>query len=351
MGTPDELLAASTVTPKDRLFVRNNFDVPGFMSLEARPLAGWTIEFAGLASGPTKLAAESLADMEQVEHEFVLQCSGNSRSLYSKIAPTEGTQWGRGGIGNVRMAGVPLARVVETLGLKLNPRARYLTAEGHDAPAAAGKPDFEHSIPLEVALERSFLALRLGEEPLPAIHGGPVRLVTPGYYATMNVKWLTRLRFDSAETSNHFQIPQYRTPKRPIAPGSKFDFTFDNSDPNWDLRIASRIFAPADGARVPAGKVELSGVAWNDGQAPLTAVEISTDEGRSWRATEWAKAASPFAWTPWRATVELPPGRATVLCRAIDALGRTQPPDGTTTWNPHGYTWNAVDRVTVEVSG
>ena len=40
---------------------------------------------------------------------------------------------------------------------------------------------------------------------------------------------------------------------------------------------------------------------------------------------------------------------ATILSRATDAQGRTQPLDGTTAWNPAGYAWNGVDSVTVAV--
>jgi hypothetical protein len=33
----------------------------------------------------------------------------------------------------------------------------------------------------------------------------------------------------------------------------------------------------------------------------------------------------------------------------VDALGRTQPLDGSIAWNPAGYAWNGVDAVTVTV--
>ncbi|MBX7168767.1 MAG: sulfite oxidase [Pirellulales bacterium] len=349
LGTPDAVLAQGQVTPKEKLFVRNNFLVPGYMTLEPKPLAGWQIEFSGLIGEAKTLAATELEAMPQTDRELVLQCSGNGRILFSKIAPTQGTQWQRGGIGNVRMSGVLLSEVLERLGIEIDAGAKYLTAEGLDAPSAKGKPDFEHSIPLDVAMERSLLVLRLGDEPLPAVHGGPVRLVTPGYYATMNVKWLTRLRFDVGETTNHYQLPQYRFPNRGLAPGEEFEYSLENSRPNYDLRIASRILTPADGTRVAAGRIEARGLAWNDGAAPIEAVEVSLD-GRTWQATELQRSSSPWAWQRWRWTADLKPGTTTLRCRAIDRLGRSQPPDGTTTWNPHGYGWHAVDSVQLNVT-
>src|SRR3546814_5620768 len=45
------------------------------------------------------IRSEDLLKMEQVEHEMVLQCSGNGRAQYPGIP---GTPWGQGGVANVR---------------------------------------------------------------------------------------------------------------------------------------------------------------------------------------------------------------------------------------------------------
>jgi len=349
MGTPDHLLRKTLLTPKELLFVRTNFILAGYMTLAPKPLNDWTVEITGLVESAKMLAARELDDLPRVEHEMVIQCSGNGRSLFSKHATTTGTQWGRGAVGNVRFAGVTLATIFKHLDIKIDPGARFLTTEGLDKPEKAKSPDFEHGILLAAAMERSFLATHLNGEPLPAIHGGPLRLITPGYYATMHVKWVTRLRLESDETNNAFQLPKYRTPKRPIAPGEKFEFTFENSDPNWDMRIKSRLLSPPNGAPVPAGLIEVSGVAWNDGNAPLVAVETSTNLGKTWRRAKLKRSKSPWAWHDWSARVRLEQGTRSVWCRAVDALGRTQPIDGSIYWNQRGYTWNEVDKITLDV--
>ena len=137
--------------------------------------------------------------------------------------------------------------------------------KGATHPDKPGEADFEHSLPLDDVLERSILALRLNGEPIPAVHGGPVRLITPGYYGTMNVKWLSRLRFEESESTNRHHQDRYRTPKRPIEPGSAFAYNLANSEANWQMRIKSVIFAPLDGEKLPAGKTLIKGVAFNDG--------------------------------------------------------------------------------------
>ena len=177
-----------------------------------------------------------------------------------------------------------------------------------------------------------------------------MRLVTPGYYATMNVKWLTRLRFEEQESSNHHHAGRYRTPLTPIPPGSKFATTLDNSEPNWNIRIKSVIFSPVEGEGISAGKTVVGGVAWNDGSAKIEAVEVSVDGGRSWLRAELKPGPSLYAWHHWQLAIELMPGKRTILSRAVDSLGRCQPLDGSIFWNPAGYGWNGVDSVTAMVS-
>jgi sulfite oxidase len=346
--TPAGLLANDQLTPAPLLFVRNNQQPTDAATTRPPELAGWKIELAGLVDRRLTIDAAALAGLTQVEHEMVLQCSGNSRSLFARSAMTKGTQWGRGAMGNVRFAGVSLAALLEHYGVKIKPEAKFLTAEGNDEPAA-GEQDFEHSLPLDDALEKSLVALRLNGEPLPAIHGGPVRLVTPGYYGTMHVKWLNRLRFESKESDHTSQIPHYRTPREPIKPGQSFTPTYENSEPNWRMKIKCVVLLPASGARLPSPNIPLSGVAFNDGEARIDAVLISTDAGRTWQAAQLEIPRSPYAWYRWQAPLKLGPGKHQIWARAIDERGRSQPADGAIEWNPHGYAWSGMEKIDITV--
>jgi sulfite oxidase len=348
LETPAELLAGAGVTPTPLLFVRNNQEPPEAVTMKPLPLTGWKIDLAGLVDRPQVIDAAVLAEAEQVEREMVLQCSGNGRSLFSKSAPAKGTQWGRGGMGNVRFAGVPLSAVLARHGIRIKPQARYLTAEGADEPAP-GEQDFEHSIPVDEALKKSLLALRLGDDLLPAIHGGPVRLLTPGYYGTMHVKWITRLRFTDKESNQTSQIPHYRTPRVPIQPGEPFTPTYENSEPNWRMKIKCVVLSPQPSDTLLSGEVPVVGVAFNDGEAKIESVLVSTDQGLTWQRAQLDVPESPYAWYRWTTTVQVSPTTKQIWARAIDALGRTQPLDGAVHWNPSGYTWNGVERIDVKV--
>ena len=217
-------------------------------------------------------------------------------------------------------------------------------------PPEAGQQDFEHSLPLDEALKKSFLALRLNGQPLPAIHGGPVRLVTPGYYGTMHIKWLSQLRFTPGESDHTSQIPHYRTPRQPIKPGQPYDFTYANSDPNWRMKIKSVVLSPAPGRRVSPGEIDVRGVAFNDGESRIESVLVSTDEGRTWQAADLAVPDSPYAWYGWRTKVKLAFGNRQIWARAFDRQGRSQPIDGALEWNPSGYTYSAMEKIDLIVA-
>ncbi|MGH7193631.1 MAG: sulfite oxidase, partial [Candidatus Saccharimonadales bacterium] len=350
METPLKLLREHALTPKEILFVRNNQELAGARTTQPADGADWKVDLIGLVGYPRTLDLAKLRSLPQSEVEMVLQCSGNGRKLFSRAAKVKGSPWEQGAVGNVRFRGVRLSQVFDTLKLDISPAAEFLTAEGKDGPAKAEDADFEHSIPLADARRRSLLALEMNGEPIPAVHGGPLRLVTPGYYGTMQLKWLSRLRFESRETFNHHQRRRYRTPREPIAPGSDFTYDFDNSDANWRMRIKSIVFSPLEGETFSAGTVPVRGVAFNDGDAKIDAVEVSVDDGRTWRRANLDAPKSPYAWYRWSASVTLPKGPGRIMARATDALGRGQPLDGAIGWNPAGYGWNGVQTVAVTVS-
>jgi len=347
LSTPVSLLAEHRITDKKYLFVRNIQDLDVGMTMEPVPLEGWEIELMGLIR-PYRviIRAEDLLEMEQVEYEMILQCSGNGRNQYKGIP---GTPWNQGGVGNVRFSGVPISAILKKYNVTVDPQVKFVTAEGHDLPMGLEKPDFEHSVPVSPVLERGILALRLNGELLPGIHGGPVRLVTPGLFGTMQVKWLERLRFETAESANFYHAIEYRVPLSVLKPGEKFRFTMENSRPTWEIRLMSYILNPEPGAKLKAGPVTVSGIAYNDGSARLESVLVSFDRGQSWQPADFQVPDSPYAWYQWTTQATLTPSTYEIWARATDALGRSQPLDGSIFWNPNGYEWTGVFKAEVTV--
>ncbi|MGA8260776.1 MAG: hypothetical protein WB783_11230, partial [Arenicellales bacterium] len=171
------------------------------------------------------------------------------------------------------------------------------------------------------------------------------------FYGNMNVKMLTKLLLMSEQSPSVFQSLGYRFPLMPVEPGTfgANDYTIYNSRPTYGHKIKSVIFSPLPEDTPKAGEVDITGVAFNDGMAPITSVQVSSDGGKSWQEADIQPPESPWAWHHWSAKGKLNAGDNMLLCRATDALGRTQPMDGLTRWNPRGYEWNGVEHLTIKI--
>jgi len=244
---------------------------------------------------------------------------------------------------------VPLSAVLEQHDVKIDPQVKYVTAEGKERPVGHDLPVVEHSLPVADVLAKSILALKLNGEDLPTVHGGPVRLVTPGFFGTMQLKWLSTLRFEVAESTCFYHANEYRVPLSPVKPGEQFEFTLENSRPTYAIPLMSYILDPESGAELETGPVRVNGVAYNDGSARLESVLVSFDCGESWQPAELETPDSPYAWHQWWTQGNLEPGVHEIWSRAIDEHGRSQPLDGSEFWNPNGYEWTGVFKCDVTV--
>lgn len=329
---------ASWLTPNDRFFVRSHFGPPVEEQIDP---AAWRLQIVGLVERPLGLTLNDLKQFPEVTVTAVLQCSGNGRAFYRPRVP--GVQWERGAVGNARWTGVRLADVLKRAGVK--PSAKHLQMQGADRPVSTQVPLFIRSIPIEKALHPdTLLAYRMNGEPLPLLHGAPLRLIAPGWMADACVKWLTDLTISDQEASGYYMQTAYRYPVRPVRPG-------ENIEPA-DLRpveamiVKSLITSPRDGGAVN-GDIVVKGVAWT-GEGRIASVEVSADEGRTWSRARLTGDDVPYAWRMWEyAWRPTGAGRVTLLSRATDDQGRTQPP--ASPWNPSGFLWNGVDRVQIDV--
>ncbi len=172
-------------TPNRLIFVRSHFGPPAVGLVEP-----WTVTVEGGVARPLALSLKDLSRFEQVTIPAVLQCSGNGRSLFSPTVP--GVGWGKGAVGNAEWSGVRLAEVLERAGVQ--PGMGHVHLHGADGPPMPKTPAYLRSIPLDRATAAStLLVTRMNGEPLPILHGGPVRLAVPGWAGNHWIKWLKRL--------------------------------------------------------------------------------------------------------------------------------------------------------------
>ncbi len=116
------------------------------------------------------------------------------------------------------------------------------------------------------------------------------------------------------------------------------------STPITEMVVNSLISSHRDGASVKAGKVTVSGLAW-DGGYGIRAVEVSTDDGKTWAQAKVGQDLGRFAFRPWSFDISAKRGKVTVMANAINTIGQTQ--TATLIFNPAGYHNNVMQRVTL----
>jgi DMSO/TMAO reductase YedYZ molybdopterin-dependent catalytic subunit len=336
--TPAHLLD-DDITPVSRLFARNTGAMPVFTPEET---AAWTLTIDGCVRTPHAWTlAELQRDFAPATVTAVLECAGNGRAFFREPAGT--VLWHHGAVGCVRWTGVRLADLLQHCGLL--PNAVYTGHHSPDVYLDGSGPAISRGVPILKALApETLVAYALNGEPLPALHGGPLRVVAPGYPGAASQKWLTRIAVrDREHDGERMQGLHYKLPRVPVRPGDWIEPSV--LEVITDMPVRSVITAPRDGFSAPAGKpLAVRGHGWS-GHTPLAKVELSIDGGRSWRPATLGPLADRFAWRRFELTLADPPrGPVEIVARATDENGRAQPLDGAP-WNPRGYCNNLCHRV------
>lgn len=156
--------------------------------------------------------------------------------------------------------------------------------------AAEGYSD---SIPLAKALEETTLVVfGMNGDALPKEHGFPARIIVPGIYGMKNVKWLTEIEAVDSDYQGY-----------------------------WMVRGWSDIATVKTQSRIDVASERAAGVAWA-GDRRVSRVEVSADDGNTWRPAVLKRALSPLTWRLW--TADLPRGARRVMVRAVDGDGEVQ---------------------------
>jgi DMSO/TMAO reductase YedYZ molybdopterin-dependent catalytic subunit len=298
----------SVITPAERLYIRNNLPAPDASIVADRD--AWALSIEGVRQ-PRTLTLAELKTLGLETVAAVLQCSGNGRGYFE--GKPSGTKWQVGAAGCVIWSGVPVRNLVAALG-GLADGALFITGTGGETLPAGLDPKsvmVERSVPLK-ALDDALLAWEMNGEPLPHAHGGPLRLVVPGYSGVNNIKYVKRLAFTASETDAAIQRTGYRiTP-----PGTKGDPAYPAV---WEMDLKSWINGPApDAAPQRPGWIQIHGVAMG-GTRALKRVEVSVDGGHSWREARFVGPdLGRFAWRQFVLPVRLEAGHYLLASRAQD---------------------------------
>ena len=343
--TPAHLLD-DRITPASRLFVRNN----GIPPVQTTQADQWTLELTGESCVDAKklTVAELKANFEHYTLQLQIECGGNGRSEF--YPPARGNQWTTGAIGCPDWTGVRLRDVLEYCGVKDD--AVYVAYEAADRHLSgdSSKQPISRGVPMHKALEdESMIVWAMNGEPLPLLHGHPLRLMCAGWPASVSGKWLTKILLrDRVHDGEKMLGQSYRVPCKAVAPGASVadeDMCIIESMP-----VKSLVTFPKSGISHAAGEsLAIRGHAWA-GDLSVVDMFTSMDFGATWQQASIEPAANRLAWQHWSATVDFPePGYYEIWARAEDSNGNSQPvvlPG----WNPRGYLNNACHRIAVGVT-
>lgn len=341
--TPPHLLD-DEVTAAARMFVRNNGLLPDYANVSADD---WLLQIGGEScERPQTFSLRDLQrEFQTVTYQLQLECAGNGRSEFRP--PASGNQWTTGAISCASWTGVRLRDVLERCGIRED--AVYVAYKGRDRhlsgdPALA---PISRGVPMRKALEReSLIAWAMNGEPIPQMHGYPLRLVCGGWPGSVSGKWLSEILVRNRVHDGEKMLGQsYRVPCRRVAPGTEVadeDMCIIESMP-----VKSLITWPRSGVEHAFGEpLQVRGHAWA-GDLAVRRVDYSIDFGQSWQRARLQRPVNRLAWQRWRAVIELPArGYYEIWARATDETGRAQPmvlPG----WNPRGYLNNATHRIAV----
>jgi DMSO/TMAO reductase YedYZ molybdopterin-dependent catalytic subunit len=245
----------------------------------------WHLEIGGLVRNLATWRFQDLIGFEPTTQQTTLMCISNGLDA--------------GLISNAVWKGLPLRDLLDQAGVLSNAaRVRFHSVD-----------NYTDTIPLEKAMEpTTLLAYEMNGVPLPDRHGYPLRAIVPGYFGEKNVKWLTRIEVTDAKARGFYEKQGW--------------------GPNFIVPTRSRIDLPDDWSFFSLGKlsapVEVRGIAYG-GDRGVSRVELSFDDGNTWKDVEIYYAGGDLAWSLWRAQW-IPPaaGDYALAVRATDGEGDVQ---------------------------
>jgi sulfite oxidase len=332
--TPVSLLD-SFITPTEHFYVRSHMPVP---TVDA---ATWTLKIGGEVNAPISMSLDEIKKLPATTITTTLECAGNGRSFFEPALA--GIQWEKGAVGTARFTGTRLSEVLKKAGVKTSGLNVEMTA-GDRPPGTM--PAFVRQVPMAKAMHAdTIIAWDMNGQPIPLVHGAPLRAIVPGWEGAYSVKWLQGLNVIAKDSDSFWVATGYRYPNKRVAPGAAVDAK--DMEPLRGLAVKSLITTPATGASMPTGKVPVAGFAWA-GENDITRVDISIDNGGTWKPARLTGEQARFTWRRFEFEFDAAkPQSYLVLSRATDSQGNVQP--AVSQWNPSGYLWNQYDSVRVEV--
>ncbi|KAK5224401.1 hypothetical protein LTR72_004182 [Exophiala xenobiotica] len=335
---PKRLVTAKPVTPNPLHFIRNHGGIP---DIDADK---WELKLDGLVKKPRTFSLADLQNEEifpRMEKLVTIQCSGTRRIEQIQLYAGEGDEminapWAEGAIGTARYVGVSLKKVIKQCG-GMADGGKHLEFYGADTYFKQNEvQNYLVSVPWsKVKANEVMLAWEMNGEPLPKIHGYPVRLVVMGYIGARSVKWV-------------YRVKALDRPSR--APVQSKEYLYFNQQIQ-EMPVSSAIMSPwVKQVVVHEGKIDVKGWAYSGGGRWPERVEVSADGGFSWYAVpnENMSPKHKWAWRTWEMNVPCDvEGWIELVVRCWDNSINTQPLDVRSAWNWGLHVTSSCHRVKI----
>jgi sulfite oxidase len=347
---PRDRLVKSEITPNPDHFVRNHGGIP---EIDADK---YYIDIEGLVNTPKRITFKELQDesiFPRYTKTVTLQCSGTRRIEQIHEYPGDGDElinapWGEGAIGTARWTGVSLKKVIKYCGGATD-EGKHVEFYGADTYFKKGQVfNYAVSVPMKkVKVHEVMLAWEMNGEPLPKIHGYPLRVVVFGYIGARSCKWLTRINVIGQPSLAPVQMKEYiyYTPQI-----GKHNAVYSNGFSIQTMPVSSAIMTPVNHDQIiHDGKIKLTGWAYSGNGWPER-VEVSGDGGSIWYEVPWENLSKKYyhAWRTWE--IDLPvdaEGWLEFCVRTWDDALNTQPTYVRSAWNWDLHVTSSCHRIKV----
>lgn len=318
-------LMPGLITPNDLFFVRNN-STSVDLSVD-----DWSLVVEGDAvQQRLDLSYDDILRLTGRSLVAYLECAGNHLVMFDRLQgrAADGTQWGRGAIGNGEWLGVSLADVLTLAGLADDAVSVLLVGLDEDSPEGG----FQRVLPLEKALDPdTILAYGMNGEPLPRDHGFPLRAIVPGWVGSSQIKWLGRIVVSSDPQWTRNNTTSYVLIGDDYSPEGE---ALGQVVTEQNIKSALALAWPA---RLDEGRHVMGGFAHSP-HGRIVRVQYSDDGGASWRDSRVLDAQPQHSWAQFEFDWSATAGEHTIMTRATDAAGNTQP--DRVPFNQKGYLFN-----------
>ena len=266
----------------------------------------------GMVDRPKVFAMEDIYRLPSVTRAHFLECNGNGYMNAMRKSPDATAQNTHGLTSCSIWTGVRASTIMELVGAQKS--GTWIVAEGAEGA------HHSKSIPMWKVMDDALIVYAQNGEPVRPEQGFPLRLLCPGFEAINSIKFLRRIKVVDSPYLQQRETSGYQTV---ITEGD-----YNDGKGRWfqfEMGPKSVIGRPSGGMKLSStGYFEITGLAWS-GAGAVRRVEISTDNGKTWKDAELDGPVVPKAHTrftfPWTWD-----GQETVLLsRTTDDRGQVQP--------------------------